>query len=409
VKITAPYGGEMARLVEFLEIPTGQALLSALPRLAAALAGNGPVLAPVAAGDHLQQKLLSAAFGIGSAVRPEEDNADDPTAIVIATSGSSGTPKGALLSSAALASSAAATQRRLGPAGIWLLSLPAQHIAGLQVLLRSLALGTEPHVMDTSTTFSAAGFVAATSRLPSGPRYVSLVPTQLHRILQDTEATVALESFAAVLVGGSATPPALLHQARRAGAKVVTSYGMSETCGGCVYDNQPLDGVQVDVDADARITLRGPMIGRGYRNLPDHRSFRGGGFHTDDYGELAGGMLTVLGRIDDVIISGGLKIAPASLEHAIAALPGVEQVMVVGIPDPEWGQQLLALVVPVNPRLAPSLTDVQTACQRAGLAQYPRLLKIVGLLPCLGPGKPDRRAAVALATQAVASDLSSSR
>ena len=271
-------------------------------------------MAPVLAGDATQIALLTAAFALGSALASTEDDPADPTAIVIATSGSTGTPKGTLLSRSALAASAAATQARLGPPGSWLLALPAQHIAGLQVLLRSMATGSEPHVLDTSLPFTAARFAGAVGRLPAGPRYVSLVPTQLHRVLQDEAATNALGSFAAVLVGGAATPAPLLERAHDAGIVVVTTYGMSETCGGCVYDGVPLDGVEVRLDGDGRVLLSGPVVGRGYRNMPDHPAFDRDVdpgptviFRTDDVGSWTAGRLRLLGRIDDVITSAWIE------------------------------------------------------------------------------------------------------
>src|ERR1700712_1937907 len=153
----------MTRTVELLEMPTGPDLLAVLPRLRDALSGRGPALAPVAAGDHARIALLTAAFGVGAALAEAEDDDDDPPAVVIAPSGSTGPPKGTLLPRSALAASAAATQRRLGPAGAWLLALPAQHIAGLQVLLRALATDSEPHILDTALPFTADRFVAASA------------------------------------------------------------------------------------------------------------------------------------------------------------------------------------------------------------------------------------------------------
>src|SRR4051794_21226368 len=200
----------MTRTVELLEMPTGPALLSVLPRLAAALSGDGPAVAPVAAGDASQIALLTKAFRIGSGLARNEDDPADPTVIVIATSGSTGPPKGTLLHRSALAASAAGTQARLGSAGSWLLALPAHHIAGLQVLLRSLATESSPHILDTGLPFTEQRFVRATEALPGGPRYLSLVPTQLHRVLSDEDATAVLATFTAVLVGGSATPARLL-------------------------------------------------------------------------------------------------------------------------------------------------------------------------------------------------------
>ena len=400
-----------ARRVELVEVPTGPALLDVLPRLSAALAGDGPALAPVAAGDADGIARLSAAFGIGGPLHADEDDPDDPTALVIATSGSTGAPKGSLLPRSALAASAAATAARLGPPGTWLLALPAQHIAGLQVLLRALASGTAPFVLDSGHPFTAARFRAAADRLPEGATYVSLVPTQLQRILQDGPATEVLAGFTAVLVGGAATPAPLLDRARGAGVPVVTTYGMSETCGGCVYDGVPLDGVQVDLDTDHRIVLRGPVVGRGYRLRPGHPAFAGdGAFRTDDLGRVVDGRLQVVGRVDEVLISGGIKITPAALEAAIAGVPGVAEVVVVGIPDDEWGQLAVVVAVErrsdahpaggpvasgVSERWTPLLDAVRQACTDAGIprAQQPRALVTVPELPLRGPGKPDRTAA----------------
>lgn len=404
----------LARTVELLEVPTGPALLGLLPRLADALAGIGPALAPVAAGDQAQIALLIKAFGIGHRLADEEDDPADPTVIVIATSGSTGTPKGTLLARSALAASAAATQERLGPPGSWLLALPAQHIAGLQVLLRSIAAGTDPYLLDTGEPFTPRRFRQATDRLPDGPRYLSLVPTQLHRILTEESATAALRTFDRVLVGGSATPAALLVRARQAGIAVVTTYGMSETCGGCVYDGVPLDGVTAELDGTGRVHLTGPMIGRGYRNLPAHpafpahadhadhspRTFRS--FRTDDLGEWRDGRLQILGRVDDVIITGGLKVVPSALEEAIATLPSVAHVVVVGLPDPEWGRRLVAVAVATDPLQPPTLREIQQATAAAGIATTPRALAVVDEIPSRGPGKPDRTAATALAAAQVA-------
>ncbi len=398
----------MRRTVELLEIPTGPALLALRPRIAAALSGEGPALAPVAAGDERQMALLTEAFGLGTALARDEDDPTDPTAIVIATSGSTGAPKGTLLPRSALAASAAATQARLGPEGTWLLALPAHHIAGLQVLLRSMVAGSRPHLLDTGEHFTAERFVVAVKELPPGPRYVSLVPTQLHRLLQHSAATTALATFTAVLVGGSATPTPLLEQARRAGAAVVTTYGMSETCGGCIYDGIPLDGVSARLDTDGRVRLTGPVVGRGYRNLPDHPAFDGAGtFRTDDLGDWTDGRLRILGRVDDVIISGGLKITPSHLEAAVAHLASVAEVVMVGIADAEWGQRVAAVVVPADAREPPRLEDLRAACTAAGIgpALQPRSLALVRSLPLRGPGKPDRIAAAGLATGQLARDV----
>ena len=200
------------------------------------------------------------------------------TAVVIATSGSTGEPKLVALSGAALRASARATEARLGGPGRWLLALPAEHVAGIQVIVRALLAGAPPVVMDLRTGFRPDAFAAATAALGPGRRYTSLVPTQLRRILDAEGAVAALRSYAAVLVGGAALDPATRERALAAGVRVVTTYGMSETAGGCVYDGVPLDGVTVELDEDGRILLGGPTLASGYlRADGDGARARGGG------------------------------------------------------------------------------------------------------------------------------------
>jgi O-succinylbenzoic acid--CoA ligase len=222
-----------------------------------------------------------------------------------------------------------------------------------------------------------------------------LVPTQLQRLLADDDAPAreSLASYDAVLVGGAATPQALLSRAREAGIKVVTTYGMSETCGGCVYDGLPLSGVGVGFDGNGRIRLSGPTIAAGYRLRPDltRAVFGTDGFRTGDLGRWDdGGRLQVVGRADDMIISGGEKIAPAAVEAVLAAHPAVAEVAVLGAPDPEWGERVIALV-----RLhAGALLTLDDAREHvaSGLSRVaaPRELHVLESLPVLASGKPDR-------------------
>jgi hypothetical protein len=212
--------------------------------------------------------------------------------------------------------------------------------AGLQVLVRSLLAGTEPVVLHGPTTVEA--FEAATGRLTGPRRLVSLVPTQLRRLV----ASPALREYDVVLLGGAAAPPELLEQARGAGVRVVTTYGMSETSGGCVYDGVPLPGVTVE--AGERIRLCGSVVARGYRLRPDLTAelFDGQCFTTSDRGVLVDGRLVVQGRTDDVLVTGGENVAPAAVGgRALAAHPSVAEVAVVGRPDAEWGQRVVAVVV----------------------------------------------------------------
>ncbi len=426
--------------IEPILLSPGPAVREALDRLRAMLDGDGPLLLPHADDEQVPLGPVDGAsvdriVPEGGPVGVPEEGPDGrwPAGIAVGTSGSTGRPKRAVLPTAALRASAEATHAVLGGPGRWLLTLPPHHIAGLQVVLRSLAAGVEP-AWATSGPFTAAGFVAdvrATARAGTPCRYVSLVPTQLTRLLADADAARALAGFDAVLVGGAATGSDLLARARDRGVRVVTTYGMSETAGGCVYDGRALPGVRVEVrpkDADptdlapghspartaagqaGRIHLGGPVVALGY--LPDGRE-RGPGerpftqvdgvrwFRTDDLGALRTGALDVLGRVDDVIVTGGLKVAPVVVEEALAsARPGVEGVA-FGVPDAQWGQVVaLALAAPIDtherlraqwPRL---VEDLRSALPGHAL---PRRLVTVAELPLRGPGKPDRAALRALA------------
>jgi O-succinylbenzoic acid--CoA ligase len=432
----------MPRLLQVLEVPTGERLLDLLPRLRIALYGGGPALLPVPADLPAEAGRLVTGLAGGAALAPVEDDAADPTAVVIGTSGSTGTPKGALLPVSALTASADATRcaltctgglhphRTNGPAraplptGTWLLTLPAHHIAGLQVLLRAVAEGTEPAIMDTALPFTADAFAGAVDRMPSGRRFVSLVPTQLHRILADPAATTALGTFAAVLVGGASTPQSLVDDARQAGVSIVTTYGMSETCGGCVYDGVPLDLVSVSIDQDGdppgsavtgdnrrrpgRVSITGPVVARGYRDMPHHPAFvrhpgeRYRTFVTDDLAHQGGRRVRIVGRIDDVIITGGVKIDPAVVESVLVRVAGVTDVVITGVPDAEWGSAVVA-VVQATPDRTPDLATIRAAAVYAqGPAAAPKHLVLVPDLPRRGPGKPDRAAIGALARREVA-------
>ena len=340
-----------------------------LDTLAAALDGTGPPLLP-----STDPRVLAA-------LRPDEPLEYDDVVLVVPTSGSTGEPKGVLLTAANLRASAAATAEVVG-AGQWLLAIPPTHIGGLQVLVRSLLAGTSPVVLDGPTT--VASFEAATARLTGSRRLVSLVPTQLHRLL----GSPALLDYDAVLLGGAAAPAALLAEARAAGVRVVTTYGMTETSGGCVYDGVPLPGVQVE--AGERIRLSGPVVARGYRLRPDltAESFDGDTFTTSDVGRMLDGRLQVLGRADDLIVTGGEKVAPALVEAALAEHPAVAEVCVVGVPDEEWGSRVVAVVVLHGPL---TLEEARAhVASRVSRVAAPRELRVVDALPLLDSGKIDR-------------------
>jgi O-succinylbenzoic acid--CoA ligase len=318
------------------------------------------------------------------------------TAVVIATSGSTGQPKGAELSAAALTHSARASLARIGarPGEAWLSCLPPSHISGLQVFLRSLLSGVPPVVCERLEATAAA--------LP-GAQYVSLVPTQIRHLLDEPGGRDVLAGFRAILLGGAAVPAGLRAEAAAAGARVITTYGMSETCGGCVYDGAPLDGVLVRIGPGGRIELAGPVLFSGYRGRPDLTAgaLDGGWFVTSDVGEVdASGRLTVRGRADGMINTGGEKVAADEVASVLEACPGVREAVVVGRPDPEWGEVVTAIVVPADPADPPVL-DVLRGFARGRLPDYaaPRALVVVPAVPLLASGKPDLQALRLLARQ----------
>lgn len=403
--------------------------------------------------------------------------------MVLRTSGSTtGTGKLVGVSMDALVASARATHKRLCGPGIWVLALPAYHAAGVQVLVRAAVAGTHvfnaykeggfdpQHVAqvidaacaaaadcDAGSSFDddavsscaggaggeAEGALAADDSGRACPVYTSLVPTQLRRALDDEQLRGALARLDAVLIGGAAADAQLLEQAKAAGIRVVTTYGMSETCGGCVYDGQPLPGVSMDVDqATGAIWLSGPMLATGYLGDeertrrcfvsrpqagvgasgvggtasaaesaeagvggPGAGSDAGAGeparrwFITSDRGHIVDGRLQVLGRLDDVIISGGIKVEPGPIEALLALNPLVSECAVVGLPDLQWGQVVTAVVVPAS---MPGLGRVDEGAilaqirvyleQKLSGAQCPKQVLLADALPYKGIGKVDRRA-----------------
>jgi o-succinylbenzoate---CoA ligase len=314
--------------------------------------------------------------------------------VVMATSGSTGQAKWVQLRADALRASAEASHARLGGAGQWLLALPAQHVAGLQVLIRAALAGIRPAVLDLRGRFDPMAFGAAAEGLAgeAGRCYTALVPTQLARLL-DTDPGL-LTHFDAVLLGGAAVPEELLRRALAAGVPVVTTYGMTETAGGCIYDGWPLDGIQVRVDNAGTVELAGPVLATGYLDAPKDTAvaFCDGWFRTCDLGRLdAQGRLQVLGRADDMIVTGGLNVSPAEVEAVLTSLAGVAAACVVGVPDPEWGQRVTAVVIPADTEHPPDPRALQAAARHLLTgAQVPKEIILLDELPLRGLGKPDR-------------------
>lgn len=322
------------------------------------------------------------------------DTIGDDIALVVTTSGTTGVPKGALLTGAALAASASATHDRLGGPGSWLLALPAHHIAGIQVLVRSLLSGTAPVQLDVATGFDVTRLPAAVAALGSGRRYTSLVATQLAKALAVPASAAALAELDAVLLGGGPAPQPVLDAATGAGVRVVRTYGMSETAGGCVYDGLPLSGVRLRIGGDGRIAIGGPTVAQGYRNPVEPDPFaEPGWFSTNDLGALdSSGSLTVLGRADDAISTGGLTVLPGPVEAVLATHPAVADCAVFGIDDDRLGQRVVAAVV-VAGATPPTLEALRAhVAESLDTTAAPRELHVVPALPRRGIGKLDRKA-----------------
>jgi O-succinylbenzoic acid--CoA ligase len=339
---------------------------------------GGPPIAP------LPSDAIARARAI-SMLQPAQPVIEADAAAVVSTSGSTGTPKGVVLSRAAIRASVAASQTWLGAAGDWALALPPYYIAGLMVIARASLGGTR--AMLTRPDLSDLVDVASTM---SKQRYISLVPTQLIRALRHNELTEALRDFSAVLVGGGPAQPELVAQAGASGIRMVTTYGMTETCGGCTYDGRPLPGVDVKLAADGRILIKSSSLFNGYRLRPDltAEAVADGWFSTQDLGRWEAGRLVVLGRIDDIVITGGHKVDLVDVEQPVqqwAARRGAHGA-VVAVPDAVWGNTIVA--VSDSPG---SLADLQSAVRDA-LPAYavPRELIHVDRLPWLVSGKPDR-------------------
>ena len=307
--------------------------------------------------------------------------ADEPEPIVVETSGSTGTPKRVVLSRRAVLASVAAAERRVGGSGPWLLALPASYVAGVQVICRSLVAGHEPLLLEEHGSIAAG--------VEAGARFVSLVPTQLHRLLDDPPELDALRACHTVLLGGGPIDPAMRARAEAAGVRVVATYGSAETAGGCVYDGYALDGVALAIGSGGRVRVGGPTLFEGYDGDPALTAevLVDGWFLTSDAGRLdEDGRLHVVGRVDDVVVSGGVNVPGPAVAARLREHPAIEQAEVVGVPDEEWGNRLVASVVgPV------SLEEARDWVAEAHPRSWaPRQVVVLDALPLLDNGKVDR-------------------
>ena len=313
-------------------------------------------------------------------------DARDPGPVVVATSGSSGSPMQVVLRREAVLASADASAARVGGTGPWLLALPSSYVAGLNGGVRSLLAGHRPVVLGDRAPRQAG--------LAGG--YLSLVPTQLHRWLDHPADVEVLAAIDTVLIGGGPIDPALRARADGAGITLVATYGMAETCGGCVYDGLPLDGVGLALAEDGRGRLTGPMLFEGYLDDPvaTDEVLVDGWFVTGDAGRLdEDGRLQVVGRVDDMVVSGGVNVPAAAVAARLREHPRVEAAEVVGVADEEWGNRVVAVVVG-----SVALEEARDwVSARHPRAWAPRQVVVVPALPMLGNGKPDRLAVRAVA------------
>jgi O-succinylbenzoic acid--CoA ligase len=317
----------------------------------------------------------TAMFDGAQLLRIEGEPIREEVALVVATSGSVGEPKAAELTHEALRAAVGSSAARLGvdhDEG-WLCCLPVAHMGGMLVLLRGVVLGAPVEVQGR---FDPAGFAR------SGAVCTSLVPAMVARLVS---SAVSLDRFRTVLVGGAGMDEHL----RR--PNVVTTYGLTESCGGVVYDGRALDGTEVRIGDEDEIQLRGPTLMRGYRFEGEQPFTSDGWLRTRDAGVLENGMLRVFGRLDEVIVTGGEKVWPQEVEDVLRAHPGVADVAVVGRPDPEWGAFVTAVVMAVDPSSPPTLEDLRAFCvERIAGFKSPRALEIIKTLPRTSSGKVRR-------------------
>ena len=397
--------------------------------------------------------------GYAAGAGVESAEVAEPIALVVGTSGSTGTPKRTALTARALVASAAATENFFGSnsdaASQWLLALPAHYIAGAQVLARSVLAGTAPVIARSVTEpvhFSPEVFLQAVERMSSARRFISLVPTQLHKLLESADANPslgaeiheALGSFAGILLGGAPASADLLAASAALGLNTVTTYGSAETAGGCIYSGSVLPGVRVELVPEegmpeksmptapdiegkpaqvGRIWISGAHLASGYigdaARTAEHFFTAADGtrwYRTDDYGLLTPAhdpgsathgsepRLQVLGRSDDVLISGGVKISARAVATVLEEHPAVREACVVGLPDARWGTAIAAAVTLVpsagaaaaptenNPALNEELCALLRArcAEKLGAPAAPKQLSILPDFPLTSTGKPDR-------------------
>lgn len=383
--------------------PPGVAeLLRAIPP---ALDGSGPAIVPipvtsVTVSDEYVGALLRA-------TRPDAPLGDAETAVVLSTSGSTGSPRGVELGADAVLASARGAAAHLGVEvtdTAWVVAIPVTSAGGFNVVARAHLSGHAPQVLPSvagATPYRPEQWIdavrAARASAPTAALCTSMVPAQLHRAMDDAAVVRALAEFSVILIGGARMGGDLAARAADAGLRVVRTYGLTETCGGCVYDGRPLDGVRMRCSTDGEIEVAGPTLMRGYRLDPEAsaRVLVDGWLRTGDLGRIDDGVLTVDGRLDDIVSVKGTSVSLGAVESVLSAARGVGEVAVVAIPAADGGATPIAFVT--GELDADAADEAQAAVQRAlGRAAVPRLLWLPSL-PRLAGGKVDRAALVALA------------
>lgn len=399
-------------------VPPGPAGVDALmPALSAALAGSGPAVAPLPTATSgfagYRERILRA-------VQPGEP-VPEHVAVVAATSGSTGDPAGVLLPESALRAAASGLCARfVAPDGHqWVAALPLQHAGGLMVAVRSALTGTEPVAVASlggAEPFTVDALAEATalargrSAADGLPLAVSLVPAMLAAVdAEGSRGWDLLCEFDLVLVGGAAAPRELVDRLLFAGVALSRSYGMTETCGGAVFDGRPLPGMSVRTDPAGRVVLTGDQVALGYRDgrHPDRWAVTEDGrrsFRTEDLGSVAAdGRVEVHGRADDIVQVGGASVSLGAVRAALLADARVGDAEVVALPDERWGARLVALVVhavedgpdePCGAELGAMLAE--GVVSSLGPAARPRDVRFISRIPLMESGKPDRVAVAEL-------------
>lgn len=385
-------------------VPPGPAGLTALlDPLRMALTGVGPAITPL----PMVSSTISSEYvdRLRAASLPDDQSQpleSDEVAVVLATSGSMGQPKGVLLTAAGLTALDSVVN---GANAQWIAALPLHSMGGFNVAVRALASGRDPIAVASlggAQPFTAAVFADAVERASGAQIQVSLVAAQLRRLLADELGIAALQACALVLVGAGPLAASTRASAHENQVHLVTSYGMTETAGGCVFDGRPLRGVKVEnySGSSSTLVISGPMLATGYRLEPELTKlhFTAAGFITGDHGSVdADGSVTILGRADDVININGVNVSAGAVEQVIGEIPMVTAVLVLPIAGPS---DETAIVAAVETSSISTIDVVKaTVQQRLGPAAVPCYVIVQTELPMLPNGKVDREVLRMIAMQ----------